>query len=112
MTAALRHKNITVSTHLVRELMAEMDLISIRVYSNYLYQKEFGKYKNYVNQYFEADAPNQIWVSDVTYFKYKENPYYICVIIDLFSRKVIACCIGRSNSTYRKRLITGCLVPA
>ena len=67
MTAALRHKNITVSTHLVREL---------------------------------ADAPNQIWVSDVTYFKYKENPYYICVIIDLFSRKVIACCIGRSNSTY------------
>ena len=100
MTAALRHKNITVSTHLVRELMAEMGLISIRVYSNYLYQKEFGKYKNYVNQYFEADAPNQIWVSDVTYFKYKENPYYICVIIDLFSRKVIACCIGRSNSTY------------
>ena len=100
MTAALRHKNITVSTHLVRELMAEMDLISIRVYSNYLYQKEFGKSKNYVNQYFEADAPNQIWVSDVTYFKYKENPYYICVIIDLFSRKVIACCIGRSNSTY------------
>ena len=100
MTAALRHKNITVSTHLVRELMAEMDLISIRVYSHYLYNKEFVKYKNYVNQYFEADAPNQIWVSDVTYFKYKENPYYICVIIDLFSRKVVACCVGRSNSTY------------
>ncbi len=99
MTAALRQKNLTVSVHLVRELMAEMDLISIRVYSNYLYQKEFGKYKNYVNQLFEANAPDQIWVSDVTYFKFKENPYYICVIIDLFSRKVVAYKVGRSNST-------------
>ena len=78
MAAALRQKNITVSVHLVRELMAEMDLISIRVYSNYLYQKEFGKYKNHVNQLFEADAPNQIWVSDVTQFKYKEYYYYMC----------------------------------
>ena len=62
MTAALRQRNITVSVHLVRELMAEMDLISIRVYSNYLYEKEFGKYKNYVNQNFDVDAPNQVWV--------------------------------------------------
>jgi len=64
MTAALRQRNITVSVHLVRELMAEMDLISIRVYSNYLYEKEFGKYKNYVNQNFDVDAPNQGWVSE------------------------------------------------
>lgn len=28
-----------------------------------------------------------------------EVPYYICVIIDLFSRKVIACKVSRSNST-------------
>lgn len=100
MAAALRQKNITVSVHLVRELMAEMGLINIRVYSNYLYNKEFGKYKNFLNQNFESDAPNQIWVSDVTLFKYKENSYYICVIIDLFSRKVISCCVGRNNTTY------------
>ena len=99
MAAALRQKNITVSVHLVRELMAEMGLISIRVYSHYLYNKEFGKYKNYINQFFDADYPNQIWVSDITYFKLKETPYYICVIIDLFSRKVITCRVSRSNST-------------
>ena len=96
MTAALK---IPVSERLVRELMSEMGLISIRVYSHYLYNKEFGKYKNYINQFFDADYPNQIWVSDITYFKLKETPYDICVIIDLFSRKVIACRVSRSNST-------------
>ena len=63
MTAALRKKKISVSERLVRELMSEMGLISIRVYSHYLYNKEFGKYKNYINQFFDADYPNQIWVS-------------------------------------------------
>jgi len=53
--------------------MAEMGLISVRVYSNYLYSKEFGKYKNYLNQELDVGAPNKIWVSDVTYFKYKEK---------------------------------------
>lgn len=100
MAAALRKRGIVVSTRLVRELMAEMDLISVRVYSNYLYSKEFGKYKNYLNQEFSVDAPNRIWVSDVTYFKYKENPYYICVVMDLFSRKVVSHCVGRNETTY------------
>ncbi len=99
MTAALRKKKISVSERLVRELMSEMGLISIRVYSHYLYNKEFGKYKNYINQFFDADYPNQIWVSDITYYRYMEVPYYICVIIDLFSRKVIVCKISRRNST-------------
>ena len=94
MTAALRQRDITVSVHLVRKLMAEMGLISVRVYSSYLYNKEFGKYKNYLNQNFEIDAPNKVWVSDITYFRYKEAPYYICVILNLFSRKVVACRVG------------------
>ena len=100
MAAVLRKRGVVVSTRLVRELMAEMGLISVRVYSNYLYSKEFGKYKNYLNQEFDVGAPNKIWVSDVTYFKYKENPYYICVVMDLFSRKVLSHCVGRSETTY------------
>ena len=100
VTTVLRKRGVVVSTRLVRELMAEMGLISVRVYSNYLYSKEFGKYKNYLNQEFDVGAPNKIWVSDVTYFKYKENPYYICVVMDLFSRKVLSHCVGRSETTY------------
>ena len=43
--------------------------------------------------------PNEVWVSDVTYFKYGENAYYICAIIDLFSRMVVGYKIGKTNST-------------
>lgn len=35
----------------------------------------------------------------MTYFKCNGKGYYICVMIDLFSRKVIGHKVGRSNST-------------
>ena len=41
-----------------------------------------------------------MWVSDITSFMVKEKYYYICVIIDLFSRKIIAHGISDINSTY------------
>ena len=57
------------------------------------------RHKNYLNQEFDPDAPNQVWVSDITYFKCNGKAYYICVIIDLYARKVIAYKAGKKNST-------------
>ncbi|WP_442878519.1 transposase [Anaerorhabdus sp.] len=48
---------------------------------------------------FIVDSPCEIWVSDITYFKFKNIFYYICVIIDLYSRKVIAFAISKKYST-------------
>ena len=64
-----------------------------------MYDDECLKYKNHLNQEFIAERPNEIWVSDITYFKYSGKPYYICVIIDLFSRMVVGYKIGKTNST-------------
>lgn len=47
---------------------------------------------------------NHTWVSDVTCFKLNERYYYVCVILDLYSRMVIAYKISQKNST---QLITG-----
>lgn len=47
-------------------------------------------FKNYLKQEFEQDAPNKVWVSDITYVKVGEQYYYICVILDLFSRMAIS----------------------
>ena len=45
---------------------------------------------NLVKQNFTVEKPNSIWVSDITYVKVNTSIAYICVIIDLFSRKVIS----------------------
>lgn len=40
-----------------------------------------------------------MWVSDVTTFKHQKKAFYICVILDLFSRHVLAFRISTKNST-------------
>ena len=90
-----------VSTRFVASLMSEMGLSSIRTTAkqDYLKQTAKEKKKDVVRQQFHADSPNQIWVSDVTYFKLEPSHFYVCVIIDLFSRKVISYKISKKNST-------------
>lgn len=99
ITAILKDEGFRTSVTMVRELMRGMGLTSIRQDAKALYDKERRTYKNYLNQQFHAECPNQIWVSDVTFFRYNEHKFYICVILDLYARKAIACRIGTKNST-------------
>lgn len=79
--------------------MHENGWFSIRGGSKAIYEMNKVRKENILNQQFETSAPNEVWISDVTYFKCKNTKYYICVIIDLFSRKVIAYTVSTSNST-------------
>lgn len=90
-----------VSTKYVASLMSEMGLSSVRTTAkqDYLKQTAKEKKKDMVRQQFHADKPNKIWGSDVTYFKLEKNHFYVCVIIDLFSREVISYKISKKNST-------------
>lgn len=90
-----------VSAEYVSRLMHEMGLSSVRTTAKqeYLKLREPERKKNILRQQFNAQQPNQRWVSDVTCFKLGEHYFYICVIIDLFSRKVIAHKISKRNST-------------
>lgn len=54
-------------------------------YSNHI----FRKYPNLVKD-FEPKAPNQLWVSDITYIKTKSGFVYLYLITDAYSRKVVA----------------------
>lgn len=44
---------------------------------------------NVLERNFTATAPNQKWVSDITYIDTDEGWLYLAVVIDLFSRKVV-----------------------
>ncbi len=99
ITAIMKSEGYIISVEMVRELMRDMGLISIRQDAKNLYDKEQRKYKNHLNQQFTTTRPNEVWVSDITYFRFNNKNYYICAIIDLYSRKLVAYKIGKANST-------------
>ncbi len=61
------------------------------------YKKRPGSYggspavvaDNTLNREFDVDAPDQFWVTDITYIRTHEGFLYLAVVIDLFSRRVI-----------------------
>jgi transposase InsO family protein len=44
---------------------------------------------NLLDQNFEAEQPNQIWVSDITYIWTEEGWLYLAAFLDLFSRAIV-----------------------
>ena len=53
-------------------------------------ESEQGECKNHLKQRFNPDKPNIVWASDITYVRVASRFCYVCVVMDLFSRKVIA----------------------
>jgi transposase InsO family protein len=44
---------------------------------------------NMLDQDFTADAPNEVWVTDITYIPTGEGWLYLAAILDLYSRRVV-----------------------
>lgn len=44
---------------------------------------------NHLQQDFNADTPDKVWVTDITYIRTHEGWLYLAAVIDLFSRKVV-----------------------
>jgi putative transposase len=45
--------------------------------------------ENILDRQFKSDAPNRVWVGDITYIRTLEGWLYLAVLIDLFSRRVV-----------------------
>lgn len=73
IAAVMKGEGYKVSTKMVRTLMRDTGLVSIRHTAKKLYEDEGRKYKNHLNQKFDTCKPNEVWVSNVTYFKYGEK---------------------------------------
>lgn len=54
--------------------------------------------ENLLGRQFDVEEPNTVWVSDITQVRCKEGWQYLCVILDLYSRKVISWATSRVNS--------------
>ena len=93
----------------IKDIMQELGLESIRenAKKDYKKRREYQR-KNLLEQNFKASRQNEIWASDITYFKVKDYSIYFCVIIDLFSRKIVSyrvsrkCSVQLVSSTFKK----------
>jgi len=62
----------------------------------------FHKYKNLVKD-MDVTAPNQVWVSDITYIRTVKGFCYLALITDMYSRKIVGYDISNSLE------LAGCL---
>ena len=52
-----------------------------------------------VDRHFRAEAPNRLWVCDITYVKTHSGWIYVAFVIDVFSRRIIGWQVSRSLRT-------------
>lgn len=93
ISIALRKKGINADTKTIRKIMKENNLqkiIVVKRKKEYSAHQKPNYYKNYLCRQFNQDAPNKVWASDFLEIKVRGVRFYVCVILDLFARKVVA----------------------
>lgn len=91
---------IRVSTRRITAIMQELDLHSVRPEAKKDFKKrQQARKQNLLKRDFFAACPNQVWVSDITYFRVNGYWLYFCAILDLCSRRVVGFRISRNAST-------------
>ncbi len=102
-----------ISEKVVRRLMREEGLVVI--YNKR--KRTYGSYKgeiaahpgNKVGRRFRADAPNRLWLTDITQFSLGDAKCYLSPVIDCFDGKVVAHRISRAPTA---RLVNSMLEDA
>lgn len=81
--------------------MREMNLICVSMKKHITYNfPPQGRYrKDKLKRQFDQSSPNTVWVGDITQLYVNYKVYYLCVIIDLFSRKIISHHIANNQRT-------------
>jgi len=96
ITAALRNEGIKVGKNRVAGIM-KLNSISVKVRQkrrNYMRNKERQINTDLVVRQFNPVIRNRVWGSDITYIRTKQGWKYLVVIMDLYSRMIIAWKVG------------------
>lgn len=95
----LRDMGIRCSKKRVERLMREMGL---RARHKRKYKVTTNSKHNYpiapnlLNRQFKVDAPNKVWVADITYIRTFEGWLYLATVMDLFSRKIVGWAMSKN----------------
>jgi transposase InsO family protein len=102
VTLSLRQQGEQVNHKAVLRLMNKLGIHSIarrrKVYRKLETIDHYHRYPNHLMRDFSATAPNQKWVTDITYIRTQQGWAYLSVIKDLFDGFIVAHHIDRDNS--------------
>jgi transposase InsO family protein len=99
MTRELRRRGRRVGHNRVARLMRQGQLGARRRKAYRVTTKSNHAHpvaENLLQRLFRVSAVNRVWVSDITYIPTAEGWMYLCVILDLYSRRVVGWSMGRS----------------
>ena len=84
----------------ILRVMQKYSLLSVirrkkyRNYSNHIH-----RYENLLNRDFNAERPNQKWVTDISYIKTGQGTLYLSIIRDLYDNSIVAYKTGTEQNT-------------
>jgi len=92
LAVELNEQGISCSVNHVADLLSERDL-KARNGKGFKYcpktESRTNVSDNILQRHFDAEKPNQKWVSDITYIKVGRTWLYLAAVLDLFSRKIV-----------------------
>lgn len=91
VTIWLERKGIHHNPKTILRVMGKYSLLSVvrrRKYCNY--SQGLHRYDNLLNRDFNADRPNQKWVTDISYIKTSQGFLYLSIIRDLYDRSIVS----------------------
>lgn len=92
ITAEIRRTGIVINGKQVQRIMKELGLKAVcpKSYKRTTksdHKKEVSQ--NILEQNFEVQRKDQVWLSDITYIKTTEGWLYLAVVMDLYSRRIL-----------------------
>ncbi|MDM8535674.1 IS3 family transposase [Desulfobacterales bacterium HSG17] len=98
----LKEEGITCSKNRACRLMRESNLVpkarrKFKITTNSKHNHKASP--DLVKRDFKPPKPDQVWVSDLTYIKTRSGWLYLCIILELFSRKVIGWSMDKKMKT-------------
>ena len=87
-----RNKNIVRNPKTILRIMNKYGLLStIRKKRKYQQMGQYlHRYENLLNREFSAQAPDQKWVTDISYIRTAQGVLYLSIIRDLYDKSIVA----------------------
>ena len=87
----LREEGESCGRHRVARIMKQNRIKAIRSYKRprYITGRPSIVTPNHLDRKFTVDAPDRVWVTDITYIRTWQGWLYLAAVMDLYSRKIV-----------------------